>query len=167
MPAADPTSSAAAGRQWPALAGFVALCLGVSALGGWATARSVSTWYPTLAKPWFTPPDWLFAPVWLTLYVLMAVAAWRVWRRPEAAGRNAAISLFLLQLGLNLAWSFLFFYWRRIDLGLIDIVLLLAAIIATIVAFRRIDGIAATLLLPYLAWVSFAAVLNSSLWLLN
>jgi len=150
-----------------ALVLFVALCLGIGALGGIATATSVETWYQGLQKPPFNPPNWIFAPVWTTLYVLMGVAAWRIWRRREAGGRRLALTLFAFQLALNLAWSFLFFGLQRIDLALVDIVLLLLAIAATIALFWPIERLAAWLLAPYLLWVAFATALNASLWLLN
>lgn len=146
---------------------FLALCFGVSALGGLATATSVGTWYQDLQKPFFNPPDWIFAPVWTVLYVMMAVAGWRVWRASHGEARETALTMFVLQLVLNLIWSFLFFGLQRIDLALVDIVLLLLAIAATIALFRPIDRLAAWLLAPYCAWVGFAALLNLSLWVLN
>ena len=145
----------------------IGLCLGVAALGGAVTATSVGSWYQSLQKPSFNPPDWLFAPVWTTLYLLMAVAAWRVWRRAGfTMGRNALL-LFVAQLGLNLAWSYLFFGLRRIDLALLEIIILLMAIALNAALFWRIDRWAGALFLPYIAWVAFAAVLNGALWRLN
>lgn len=151
-------------RQVLVLAGFVALCLAVAALGGFATFQSVAEWYPTLNKPSWTPPSWLFGPVWTLLYIMMAVAAWLVWRAGEA---RAAMILFGAQLLLNLAWSFLFFGARSPVLGLIDIVALWLAIAATIFAFAMRSRLAAFLMLPYLCWVSFATALNASIWMLN
>ncbi len=132
-----------------------------------ATASSVGTWYQTLAKPSFNPPDWVFAPVWTTLYILMGVAGWLVWRASGWGRATSALVLFAVQLALNLAWSFLFFGGRHIGLALIEIVLVLAAIVVTAFLFRRHSGWAALLLLPYAAWVSFATVLNAALWRLN
>lgn len=149
------------------LAVFVALCLLVSGIGGAITATSVGTWYQTLMKPPFNPPDWVFAPVWITLYLLMAVAGWRVWRRAGLGPGRRALVVFAMQLGLNLAWSFLFFGLRRIDLALVEIVFLLVAIIANTVLFWRIDRLAGILFVPYLLWVAYAIALNASLWLLN
>ena len=150
------------------LAGFLVTCLGVSWIAAWATSTSVGSWYPTLAKPDFTPPDEVFGPVWVPLYIMMALAGWRVWRKAgfSGAGRTALV-LFAVQLAFNLIWSVLFFGLQRIDAALIDIGLLWLAIAATIVAFWRVDGFAAVLLLPYLAWVSFAALLNYEIWRLN
>jgi tryptophan-rich sensory protein len=152
---------------WPGLLAFVVLCLGVGWIAGLVTAPAVADWYPTLTKPSWTPPPWAFPVVWPILYVMMGVAAWRVARAGASAARRRALGLFLLQLLLNGAWSFLFFGLRSPLLGLIDILLLLAAIAATILAFRRIDGIAAALMLPYLAWVAFATALNLEIWRLN
>ena len=158
---------ATGGRAWAGLAGFVLVTFAVSAIGGAVTATSVGTWYQTLARPSFNPPDWVFAPVWTTLYALMAFAAWRVWRRAGFAQARAALSLYVVQLALNLGWSVLFFGLRRPDYALAEIVVLWLAIAATWLAFRRIDGPAAWLLTPYLAWVSFAAVLNGAVVALN
>jgi translocator protein len=143
------------------------LCLGVSGLGGAIAATSVGTWYQTLHKPRFNPPDWLFAPVWTTLYLLMAVAAWFVWRRRRSKDRQAALISFLAQLGLNLAWSLVFFGLRRVDLALAEIGALLLAILTNIVLFARVELRAAVLLIPYLIWVAYATVLNIALWVLN
>lgn len=154
-------------RGLAGLAAFVAICLGVSALGGWVTAGSVGSWYPTLAKPDFNPPSWVFAPVWTTLYLMIAVAGWRVWRLRDLAGAPAAMAAYALQLALNLGWSFLFFGGRMIGAALAEIVVLLAAILVNIALFRRIDRPAALLLLPYAAWVAFATVLNAAIWRLN
>ena len=151
-------------RQYWALAGFVGLCLAVGGIAGFATSQSVVDWYPTLNKPAWTPPGWLFGPVWTLLYVMMAVAAWLVWRAGDA---RQALGIFALQLALNMAWSFLFFGAKSPISGLVCIVLLWAAILATIVAFRRKSSVAAALMLPYLAWVSFATALNGAIVALN
>ena len=153
--------------SWVALLGFVALCLGVAAIGGWATSISVDGWYQTLDKPRWTPPDRVFAPVWTILYLMMAVAAHRVWRRAGVKGGRGPLALFGVQLALNLLWSILFFGLQRIGLALLDIVLLWTAIAATAVAFWRIDRLAGILLLPYLGWVTYAVALNAAIWHLN
>lgn len=147
--------------------GFLALCLGVSAIGAAATATSVGSWYRTLAKPAFNPPDWVFAPVWTALFFMMAFAAWRIWRRGGLRQARVEMSLFALQLALNLAWSLLFFGMRSIGAALVEILVLLPAIIATGAAFWRRDHLAGVLFLPYAAWVAFAAVLNAAIWRLN
>jgi len=146
---------------------LVGLCLAVGALGGWVTADSVKTWYTTINKPSFTPPNWVFGPVWTGLYVLMGVAAWRVWCKARPDQLRVPLALFAVQLALNLAWSVVFFGAHRIGGAVVVIVGLEAAILATMVAFRRIDGLAALLLVPYALWVVFAAVLNIAAWQLN
>jgi translocator protein len=154
-----------AGKDWLVLVGLLALCFAVAGIAGRVTATSIATWYPALAKPWFTPPDWLFAPVWSVLYAMMALAAWLVWRR--AGWRSAALRLFFLQLALNLAWSVLFFGLQLIGAALVEILLLLALIAATTWAFWRVDRRAGLLLVPYLLWLGYASLLNGAIWLLN
>jgi len=149
------------------LGGFLALCLAISAIGGWVTADSVGSWYRTLQKPVFNPPDWVFAPVWTLLYLMIALAGWRVWRRVGLSSARAAMVAYSAQLALNLAWSFLFFGGRMIGVALVEIVLLLAVIGVNAVLFWRIDRLAGWLLVPYAAWVAFACVLNFALWRLN
>jgi len=152
---------------WLVLVGFVLLCLAVGYAGGQVTAPAVANWYPTLAKPSFNPPDWVFAPVWTALYVLMGVAAWRVWRTSPQPGRRRALGLFLLQLALNLGWSLVFFGLQAVGVALIEIVVLLALILVTMIAFWRLDRFAGLLLLPYAVWVGFATSLNFMIWRLN
>lgn len=154
-------------RDLAVLAGFVALCLAVAAIGGAVTATSVATWYAGLAKPSFNPPAWVFGPVWTALYLMMAFAAWRVWRARDLAGARAALGIWALQLALNLCWSLVFFGGRMIGAALAEIVVLLAAILATTHLFWRIDRLAGALLVPYAAWVGFATILNAALWRLN
>ena len=129
------------------------------------TEPSIAGWYASLTKPTFNPPNWIFAPVWTALYVMMAVAAWRAWR--FAGVMSVALMLYFLQLTLNFAWSLIFFSLHLIDVALIDIVALWIAILATSIAFIRADKVAGLLMLPYLAWVSFAAVLSAEIWRLN
>lgn len=155
-------------RQWIVLAGFIAICLLTGALGGWATSQSVAEWYPTLNKPAWNPPAWVFAPVWTTLYVMMATAAWLVWKKtPRASGPRLALGLFFVQLAMNCLWSFLFFGARNPAWALVDIFALLAALAATTWVFFHHSRLAGALMLPYLAWVSFAAFLNFTIWQLN
>ena len=154
-------------RDLLGLVGFVGTCLLVSAIGGAITATSVGTWYQALQKPSFNPPDWVFAPVWTTLYVFMAIAGWRVWRSERTESRQKGLIVFAVQLGLNLAWSFLFFGLQRIGLALVEIVILLLAICANTILLWRVDRFAGALFVPYVLWVSFATVLNAALWRLN
>ena len=149
------------------LGAFVVLCLAISAIGGWVTADSVGTWYRTLQKPDFNPPDWVFAPVWSLLYLMIALAGWRVWRRRGLAGARVAMGAYAAQLALNLAWSFVFFGGQMIGIALAEIVLLLVAIGVNALLFWRIDRMAGWLLAPYAAWVAFASILNFALWRLN
>lgn len=137
-------------------------------IGNLATMPAIPTWYAGLAKPAFNPPDWLFGPVWGLLYAMMAVAFWRILRLPRAAdGRTAAIVAFLVQIALNAFWSVAFFGARSPAFGLLVIAALWCAIVAAIALFGRMDRRAAWLLSPYLAWVSFAALLNGWIWALN
>ena len=152
-------------NTWLVLTGSILLTLVVGAIGGISTADAVPTWFTTLNKPSFNPPSWLFGPVWTTLYIMMAVAAWRVWL-VEGFKRNW-LAPYVVQLLLNLAWSLIFFGARRPDFALIEIVLLWISIVVTLVVFRRIDRVAGWLLAPYLAWVSFATILNGAIWWLN
>jgi tryptophan-rich sensory protein len=154
-----------AGRGWSGLVVFLALSAIVSGLGGLATSTSVGDWYQTLHKPAFTPPDRAFAPVWTVLYILMALAAWRVWRK--VGWRHKAIRLYLAQLALNFAWSLLFFGGQTVGIALLDILLLTGAIVATTLAFWRIDHWAAALMIPYLLWVAYAVLLNAAIWWMN
>jgi len=145
----------------------VAVCLGAGFIGAMATASSVGTWYPSLVKPSWNPPDAVFGPVWTVLYIAMGVAAWLVWRRRGAGRVGGPLLLFILQLVLNAGWSLLFFGLRSPGLALIEIVLLWLAIAATLWSFARVQRWAALLMAPYLAWVTFAAALNLQIWRLN
>jgi tryptophan-rich sensory protein len=147
-------------RDVVGLTAFVILCFGVSTLGGRAAAAALADWYPALRKPAWTPPDWVFGPVWTLLYPMMAVAGWLAWR--EGRSRMGPL-LFLLQLALNAAWPWLFFSQHRLDLAFYDIVVLCFAILATVVAFWRVSRGASLMLLPYLAWVGFACVLTRAI----
>lgn len=148
-------------KQWQSLVIFVLLVAAAAVLGG---LSAPDAWYASLQKPSFNPPGWIFGPAWTLLYVLMAVAAWRVYR---AAGFGLGIGLWLLQLMVNALWSPLFFAMHRIDLALLDIIVLDILVIATIAVFLRTDRIAGWLMLPYLGWIAFATALNVAIWQLN
>jgi len=151
---------------WAGLALSVLACLAVGGLGGLFTASSVSTWYPGLSKPSWTPPSGVFAPVWTTLYVTMGVALWLAWRaRPESAG--ACSALFAVQLVLNLAWSVVFFGLRQPGWAVAEIVVLWCAIAATAWRLWLCTPIAGLLMVPYLAWVTFATALTAAIWRMN
>jgi tryptophan-rich sensory protein len=153
-------------RQLLGLLGWLALCFAVSALGAVASLNA-SDFYARLAQPDWAPPGWLFGPVWTTLYAMMAVSAWLVWREGGFGRQGLALGLFLAQLALNALWSWLFFAWQMGGAAFIEVLVLWLAIAATLVAFWLVAPLAGVLLLPYLAWVSFAAVLNFSVWRLN
>lgn len=155
------------GRDAVGLMLFLLLCLVVSGIGGAITASSVDTWYQTLEKPWFNPPDRVFAPVWTLLYIFMAIAGWRIWRTPRSPARFNALLLFAVQLVLNLVWSLLFFGFQQIGMAMVEIATLLIALVACIMVFSRVDRLAGALFVPYALWVAYASVLNFSLWLLN
>lgn len=152
------------GRNRPLLV-FILLTLVVGAAGSAVTQPAIPVWYADLLKPSFNPPNWVFAPVWTTLYVLMAIAAWRVWR--VTGTRAPEMALYAVQLALNLLWSVLFFGLHRILWALADLGLLLVAVLATLAVFWRRDRMAGALLIPYLAWSGFAFLLNLAIWRLN
>jgi translocator protein len=147
----------------------VTICLAVGYGSGIVTQSSITSWYPTLVKPSFNPPNWIFAPVWTLLYIMMGVAAGLVWnsRNANKPLADKALRFFALQLALNALWSYLFFGFRNPMLAAIEIVLLWLMIFETYSQFAKINTLAGYLLLPYLAWVSFASVLTASIWWLN
>ena len=151
-------------RLYGMLAVFILICL---AVGGSGAAFPPGEWYQQLAKPPLNPPAWVFGPVWTLLYILMGVSAWLVWLRPGLPAARIPLLLFAAQMALNGAWSWIFFGGHQVGLALIDIVLLWAAIAATLISFWRITRPAAVILIPYLLWVSFATYLNAALWRLN
>ncbi len=154
-------------RQVAGLAGFMAVCFLSAGLGAAFTSTSVGGWYQTLAKPNWNPPDWLFGPVWTALYFLMAVAAWLVWHAHGWSAARTALNWFGIQLAFNVVWSFLFFGLERPGLAFAEILVLCLSIVATCLAFQAKSRTAAWLLVPYLAWTSFAVILNLNLWRLN
>ncbi len=150
-----------------ALAVFLVVVFAAAALGGWFTMQGMPEWYRSLTKPAFNPPDWIFGPVWTLLYAMMAVAAWLVWRRAPYHIAAVALALFALQLVLNTVWSALFFGMRSPGLAFGEILVLWGAILATTLLFWRVQPLAGALFVPYLLWVSFASLLNYSIWQLN
>jgi tryptophan-rich sensory protein len=148
------------------LLGWGVVTFAAAAVGAWASA-SAASFYATLALPAWAPPASVFGPVWSLLYAMMAIAAWLVWR--ERGWRNAqlALVLYLVQLAVNALWSWLFFGWKLGALAFVDILILIALVCATIVAFARLNRGAAVMLLPYLAWISFASALNFAVWRAN
>ena len=153
-------------KQIPGLFGWLILVFSASALGAIASI-SANDFYQELIRPSWAPPGWVFGPVWSTLFAMMGISAWLVWRENGFAKAGGPLSIFLCQLAVNALWSWLFFAWRLGSIAFAEILLLWLLIVATIFLFWRVSKIAALLLGPYLAWVSFAAVLNYSVWQLN
>jgi benzodiazapine receptor len=150
-----------------ALAGFLAACFGAAAIGSVWTNSSLDAWYPALAKPSWNPPGWVFGPVWTALYLMMAVAGWLAWLRGAPPPGVVVWSWYFGQLILNMLWSGIFFGLQQPGWAAVEIVLLWLAIAGTIAVFRRRSTAAAWLLVPYLAWVTFATMLNFTLWRMN
>lgn len=148
------------------LLGWLVLCLLAGAIGAIASVDA-ATFYAELERPSWAPPAWLFGPVWTALYAAMGIAAWLVWRRPKSDARRIALTLFVVQLLANVLWSWLFFAWRLGAWSFAAILLLLVLVAVTLVAFLRLRGPAAALLVPYLAWVAFASALNFAVWRSN
>lgn len=146
---------------------LLAVCFAAAGVGGAVTTPKIAGWYATLAKPSWNPPNWVFGPVWSALYFCMAVAAWLVWRQGGFSGATLPLALFGLQLGLNVLWSCLFFGLQSPGLAFLEVLLLGVAIAATMVTFWQRSMIAGILFVPYLAWVTFASVLNVTIWRLN
>lgn len=145
----------------------IILPLSLGAIAGIVTAQSIPEWYTTLNKPSFNPPNWIFGPVWTILYILMGISFFLIWKQEPCKERNLAILIFLFQLLLNFAWSFLFFYFKMIGFALIEIILLWINIVIMLVLFYKIKPTASYINIPYLLWVSFATVLNASYYFLN
>ena len=154
-------------HDWLMLLFLLLTCFGAAAGGSAWTSSSVNTWYAQLRKPAFNPPNWIFGPVWSVLYLFMAVSAWLVWRSAGWNGAKYALTLFFLQLGLNVIWSYLFFGLHSPGAALAEIFFLLALIVATAVAFLPFSKTAFWLMVPYAAWATFASFLNFQIWRLN
>lgn len=148
---------------------MVATCLVIGYFSGIVTQSSITTWYPTIEKPSFNPPNWIFAPVWTALYIMMGIAAGLVWNLIESKREEvrSALIFFAIQLALNSLWSFLFFGLKNPLLAFIEIILLWLMIYETYNKFNKLNKIAGYLFIPYLLWVSFATILNGSIWWLN
>jgi translocator protein len=144
---------------------FIAGTLGVGATASFFTQPNIPTWYAGLNHPAFAPPNWVFAPVWTTLYIMMAFAAWRVWK--QTGTRSLEMTAFFLQLALNFGWSAIFFGLHRIGAAFVEIALLDLVILYTALLFARRDPLAGLLMLPYLAWTGFASVLTYAFWTRN
>ena len=146
----------------------IVTCLTVGAVSGYFTANEIPNWYATLIKPSFNPPNWIFGPVWSTLYLLMAISWWLVWKSDIASSKkNKAMLIFAIQLILNFFWSIIFFSFHQPGFALIEIIIMLIFILFSIITFYPASKPAAYLLIPYLLWVSFASILNYAIWKLN
>jgi tryptophan-rich sensory protein len=143
------------------------LPLSVGAVAGMFTSQAVPTWYASLNRPFFSPPNWVFGPVWTSLYILLGISFFLIWKEEASKERDLAIWVFSIQMLLNFAWSFLFFYFNLIGVALIEIILLWISIALMIYLFNKIKPFAAYLNIPYLLWVSFAAILNAGYYFLN
>lgn len=144
----------------------IIFCLTLGIASGLNTANAIGNWYQYIQKPSWNPPNWLFGPVWTLLYILMGIAAARVWHKSNTL-KNKDLALFLFQFALNLAWSTIFFSWHNIGGAFLEIIGMWLAIVATILQFKKTDSLAGYLLIPYLIWVTFAAFLNYTIWTLN
>lgn len=154
-------------KLWISFIIFIFLCFAVEIIGSVWTKETVSTWYPTLVKPVWTPPDWIFGPVWFCLYITIAVAGYLIYQTPQSHKRSVALIFYGFQLALNFIWSFLFFSLQNPTLGLIDIILLCLFISLTIIKAWPVSPLASLILVPYLLWVLYATSLNAGIWLLN
>jgi benzodiazapine receptor len=143
------------------------ITLAIGSISGIATAAGIKSWYLTLNKPFFNPPNYLFGPVWTLLYLLMGISIYLILQTPKTDMRKKAIIIFCVQLGLNFLWSFLFFKFQRVGIAFIEILLIWASILTMILTFYKLNKTAALLQIPYLLWVSFASILNGAIWWLN
>lgn len=153
-------------RQVAGLLAWLLSCFAAAAIGAVASSEA-GDFYEQLVRPAWAPPGWLFAPVWTVLYLLMGIAAWLVWRVHGFKEVKTALVLFIVQLGANALWTWVFFVWRQGALAFVEIIVLWCLIAATAVLFRRLNAVAAALLLPYLVWVTFASALTFATWRLN
>ena len=166
VPSADSNTLSGATSIF-ALAVCVVVCFSASAVGSFLAFDSVGTWYREIEKPFWTPPSWVFGPVWTALYLMMALAAWRIWRRYGLRNARISLGMFALQLIFNALWTPLFFGLHSPSLAFIDIIILWVLIIATTILFSKRDRIATILMIPYLLWTSFALALNGAIAWMN
>ncbi len=145
----------------------VAIPLTVGGIAAYFTVTGIDSWYSTLNKPWFNPPNWIFGPVWTTLYVIMGYSSWRIWQLPPSPQRNKALAIYWIQLFFNFWWSILFFHFENIGLALAEILILWVCIVLMIIHFSKLDRLAGWLQVPYLLWVSFATALTAAIFNLN
>ncbi len=139
----------------------------IGGFSGFLTANSINDWYTTLNQPSFNPPNWVFGPVWTTLYLIMGISLYRIWILPVSEDRDKAIGIFALQMILNFFWSLIFFRWYLIGFALAEIILMWVMIATMIHLFKKLDKVAGIMNVPYLLWVTFASVLNAAYFVLN
>lgn len=149
------------------LAVSISLPLLIGAIAGIFTSKAVPEWYASLNRPSFSPPNWVFGPVWTTLYVLMGISFYMIWKSSPGKDKNRAMTIYFIQLFFNFIWSFIFFYFKLIGWALADIIILWLLLAAMIVLFYRVKPAAAFMNIPYLLWVTFASVLNGAYFVLN
>ncbi len=143
------------------------ITVGLGSLGGIFTISEIPNWYAGLQKPSFNPPNWLFGPVWTLLYILMGISVYLIWKQPVSTERNIGLMLFALQFVLNFCWSIIFFKQHQLGWALVEIIVMWIFILLTIIWFGKMSSVASWLLVPYISWVSFAAILNAAIWKLN
>jgi tryptophan-rich sensory protein len=155
-------------KSWIKLVISIVVPLVVGGISGFFTKPEISTWFQTIKKPDWQPPNWLFGPIWTILYIMMGIAFYLIWKKDaEASKKRTAVTLWIVQLVLNFFWSFVFFKQHQIDWALGEIVILWFFILLTIFTFARINKMAAWILVPYISWVSFAGILTYTIWQLN
>jgi len=154
-------------KQISKFAASLLLPLGIGAIAGIFTSKAIPGWYASLNQPSFNPPNWVFGPVWTTLYIIMGISLFLIWKLDVGKERNQAILVFMLQLLLNFCWSFFFFYFKIIGIALIDIVALWIMIVIMLIRFYKLKPLAAYINIPYLLWVTFATALNAAYFFLN
>jgi translocator protein len=149
------------------LAVFILIPLLIGSIGGYFTAAEIPNWYSTIQKPSFNPPSWIFGPVWTTLYILMGYSSYKIYKSPKSDERSQALTLYGLQLVFNFFWSILFFKFHLLGIAFIEITLLLSLLLLMFIRYKQVNRAAAYINIPYLIWVSFATILNASIWYLN
>jgi tryptophan-rich sensory protein len=154
-------------KQILKLVASLLLPLGVGGIAGMYTTEAIPGWYASLVQPSFNPPNWVFGPVWTTLYIIMGISLFLIWKLPASKERNQAILVFMVQLFLNFCWSFFFFHFKMIGIALVDIVALWIMILVMLFRFYKLKPISAYINIPYLLWVTFATVLNAAYFFLN
>lgn len=145
----------------------IVIPLGLGSVAGIVTSEAIPEWYASLNRPSFSPPNWLFGPAWTTLYILLGISLFLVWKQPPSVDRNRALLMFAVQMVLNFAWTFIFFYFRMLQLALIEIVVLWLSILVMMLWFYKVKPLAAYLNIPYILWVTFATVLTAGYFYLN